>query len=202
MKFLRRLFGLEDETQKWPSGRQRANYGHQAAAEGFEFGGQSALHFDAFTGDTREINTPLGPPPDILSEEQAIQRYRYLLQTAPPETLEHGHVEAFTRMAQSQRARMLQELATALPAETHTTINVQSDDPASLAQRITYIERNTPGLLEQTLGGPAAGMGGGMLAGTLFASIAVGFVESEAARQFFASLTHEAGVAARESHEA
>jgi hypothetical protein len=44
-------------------------------------------------------------------------------------------------------------------------------------------------------------MGGGMLAGTLFASIAIGFVESAAARQFFASLTREAGVAAGEARE-
>ncbi len=201
MKFLRRLFGLEDETQKWQSARQRANYGHQAAAEGFEFGGQSALHFDAFTGDTREINTPPGPPPDILSEEQAIQRYRYLLQTAPSETLERGHAEAFTRMAQTQRTRMLQELVTAFPEETRPTINVRADDPVSLAQCITHIERNTPGLLEQTLGGPAAGMGGGMLAGTLFASIAVGFVESAAVQQFFTNLTHEASMAAGEARE-
>jgi hypothetical protein len=201
MKFLRRLFGFEDEPQKPQSARQKANYGHQAAAEGFEFGGQSALKYDAFTGDSREINTPPGPPPDILSEEQAIQRYRYLLQTAPPETLERGHVEAFTRMAQSQRARILQELAATLPEETRATLNLQTDDPAHLAQTITRVERSAPGLLEQTMGGPAAGMGGGMLAGTLFAGIAVGFVESEAARQFFANLTREAGVAAGESRE-
>jgi|GEM_PF-5170131 len=201
MKFLRRLFGFEDEPQKQQSARQKANYGHQAAAEGFEFGGQSALEYDAFTGNSREINTPPGPPPDILSEEQAIQRYRYLLQTAPPETLERGHVEAFTRMAQSQRARILKELAAALPDETRASINLQADDAASLAQTITHVERSAPGLLEQTLGGPAAGMGGGMLAGTPFAGIAVGFVESEAARQFFAGLTREAGVAAGESRE-
>jgi hypothetical protein len=104
-------------------------------------------------------------------------------------------------MARSQRERILQELATALPEETRATLNLQADDPASLAQTITRIEQNAPGLLEQTLGGPAAGMGGGMLAGTLFASIAIGFVESAAARQFFASLTREAGVAAGEARE-
>ena len=34
-----------------------------------------------------------------MTDEQAIQRYRYMLQTAPPETVEQAHAEAFRRIA-------------------------------------------------------------------------------------------------------
>lgn len=199
MDFLRRLFGQPAEPPKpRPSERKHA-YGYQAAAEGFEFGSESVLKHDAFTGDSRDVNAPSGPLPAILSEEQAIQRYRYLLQSAPPATLAQGHAEAFVRMPQAQRARILRELAAARPADPSGTFHPLQDDPRSLAEIVTEVEREAPGTLEHALGGPAAGLGGGMLAGTLFASIAVGFIESDAARQFFDSLTREATIAASET---
>ena len=32
---------------------------------------------------------------DLTPDEQAVERYRYLLRTAPPETIEEAHAEAF-----------------------------------------------------------------------------------------------------------
>ena len=41
-------------------------------------------------------------PPD--ADEQALERYRYMLKTAPPETIEQAHEEAFARLTPAQRA--------------------------------------------------------------------------------------------------
>jgi hypothetical protein len=32
------------------------------------------------------------------ADEQALQRYRYMLRTAPPETIEQAHEEAFAKL--------------------------------------------------------------------------------------------------------
>ncbi|MFV9505955.1 MAG: hypothetical protein AB4911_15495 [Oscillochloridaceae bacterium umkhey_bin13] len=47
--------------------------------------------------------------------EQALQRYRYMLRTAPPETVEQAHAEAFSRMTAEERAYVLRALADELP---------------------------------------------------------------------------------------
>ena len=49
------------------------------------------------------------------ADEQAVARYRYMLQTAPPETIEQAHEEAFARLTPEQRRLALQQLATNLP---------------------------------------------------------------------------------------
>ena len=41
-------------------------------------------------------------------DEQALQRYRYMLQTAPPETIEQAHREAFAKLTPEQRQLVLQ----------------------------------------------------------------------------------------------
>ena len=33
-----------------------------------------------------------------MSDEQALQRYRYMVQTAPPEMVEQAHEEAFAKL--------------------------------------------------------------------------------------------------------
>ena len=48
-------------------------------------------------------------PPD--ADEQALQRYRYMLKTAPPETIEQAHEEAFAKLTPAQREQALRELA-------------------------------------------------------------------------------------------
>ena len=39
------------------------------------------------------------------ADEQAIARYRYMLKTAPPETIEQAHAEAFAQLTPEQRRR-------------------------------------------------------------------------------------------------
>ena len=44
------------------------------------------------------------PPHGSASpDEQAVERYRYMLKTAPPETIEAAHAEAFERLTPEQR---------------------------------------------------------------------------------------------------
>ena len=52
-------------------------------------------------------------PPD--ADEQALQHYRYMLKTAPPETTEQAHEEAFAKLTLAQREQALHELAAVTP---------------------------------------------------------------------------------------
>ena len=45
------------------------------------------------------------------SDEQAVERYRYMLRTAPPDDIEKAHEEAFARLSPEQRRLALQRLA-------------------------------------------------------------------------------------------
>ena len=49
------------------------------------------------------------------ADERTLQRYRYMLRTAPPETLEQAHQEAFAKLTPAQRAQVLRELAAEIP---------------------------------------------------------------------------------------
>jgi hypothetical protein len=109
-------------------------------------------------------------PPDQLTDEQAVERYRYLLRTAPPEAIEQAHAEAFAQFTPEQRRLVLEELSAAVPA----TERNNRDDPQSLARMATRAEMRQPGTLERTFGsmGPA-GIGlGGMMAGSFLSTIA------------------------------
>ena len=48
---------------------------------------------------------PLGSSAE--ADEQAIQRYRYMVRTAPPEAVEQAHLEAFSKLTPQQRAQVL-----------------------------------------------------------------------------------------------
>lgn len=50
-------------------------------------------------------------PTGTMSDEQALERYRYMLATAPPDEIERAHEEAFARLTPEQRRLALQALA-------------------------------------------------------------------------------------------
>ena len=50
---------------------------------------------------------PGGAPP---GDAQALERYRYLLRTAPPDAIEQVHAEAFATLTSEQRAQVLRDL--------------------------------------------------------------------------------------------
>jgi hypothetical protein len=126
----------------------------------------------------------------VDENEQALRRYRYMLNTAPPETIEQAHAEAFERMTPQQRAYVLQALANELPESERAAAQLAHNDPRAMARVATRAELRRPGTMERTLSAHPApgGMGaGGMMAGiggTLLMSFAAGFVGSMAASAF------------------
>ena len=90
-----------------------------------------------------------------LPDQQAIERYRYLLRTAPPEQIEQAHAEAFEKLTVDQRQQVLAQLAAAVPAGERP----RTDDPATLARVATRAEVRQPGTLERALGGYGPGYG-------------------------------------------
>jgi hypothetical protein len=95
------------------------------------------------------------------SDEQAIARYRYLLRTAPPETIEQAHAEAFAQLTPDQRQQVLTQLAAAVPSSERP----RTDDPETLARVATRAEMRQPGTLERALGGYGPGNGPGYRGG-------------------------------------
>jgi hypothetical protein len=91
-------------------------------------------------------------------DEIAVDRYRYLLRTAPPDAVEEVHAEAFAKLTPQQRRLVFEELSQNAAASDRPA----SDDPRTLARSATRSELRQPGFLERTLG---SGAGGGMSRG-------------------------------------
>jgi hypothetical protein len=122
-------------------------------------------------------------------DQQAIERYRYLLRTAPPERIEQVHREAFAQLTPQQRQLLFDELRAEAPAGEAPV----STEPDALATAATRSELRQPGTVERALnsaqsrftaapgaaafgGGTAAQGGGGMSFGSTFASSMLGSV--------------------------
>ncbi|WP_229790431.1 hypothetical protein [Mycetocola manganoxydans] len=104
------------------------------------------------------------PQQQRSDDEIAVERYRYLLRTAPPEAIEQAHEEAFQRLTPEQRRLLFQQLSADAPAGDAP----RGDDPHSLAQAATRSELRQPGTMERTMAGPSFGsMVGGSLLGTV-----------------------------------
>jgi hypothetical protein len=127
------------------------------------------------------------------ADEQAVARYRYMLKTAPPETIEQAHAEAFAKLTPEQRNMLLQQLSADMPeAERRASGAAIKDDPQSLARLATRAEVRRPGTMERSFGGMAGrGMGvGGTMAGTFLASMAGVVIGSAIAQSFLGDSGH------------
>lgn len=127
----------------------------------------------------------------LTDDERAVERYRYLLQTAPPEAIEQAHTEAFEKLTSEQRAQVLKELAGLLPPGDRVSMPKQADSQ-TLARMATRAEMRQPGALERAFGGGGVGIGG-MLAGGLLSSIAGSFIGSAIAHQFLGGFDGDSG---------
>ena len=113
-----------------------------------------------------------------MDDQQAIERYRYMLRTAPPDDIERAHAEAFTRLTPEQRATVLRELADQVPPSEVPS----SEDPQAMARMATRAELRAPGTMERTFSrvGDGPGMGGMFLS-----TLAGAFVGTAVANAFF-----------------
>ena len=127
-----------------------------------------------FGTEEPQTRAAVSPAPTAASEdERALQRYRYLLRTAPPETIEQVHAEAFSRLTDSQRALVYEELSRGAA----TGERPLSSEPATLARAATRAEMRAPGSLEKSLSGNSAGVTpGGPGFGSMLASSMLGTV--------------------------
>jgi hypothetical protein len=107
-------------------------------------------------------------------DEQAIARYRYMLNTAPPETIEQAHAEAFAQLTPEQRRQILKTIGGNVPPAERAMAEQGGATPEALARMATRAEIRQPGTL------------GGVMAGSLLSSIAGAVIGSMIARQFFA----------------
>ena len=129
---------------------------------------------------------PQGGAPSAGGEdERAVARYRYLLRTAPPETLEQVHAEAFAKLTPEQRQEVLTGLSQSAPQGEAPT----SAEPQDLARAATRAEMREPGTLERTFGRGSFGGGGmgmgGMVMGSMMGTIAGVVIGSAIANTLF-----------------
>lgn len=113
--------------------------------------------------------------PARSDDEIAVERYRYLLRTAPPETIEQVHRDAFSKLTPQQRDIMFEQLTANSPRGEQPA----SNDAASLATAATRSELRSPGTMERSLSGGTqanAFAGQGMGFGGTFGSSMLGTV--------------------------
>src|SRR5688500_8967073 len=85
-------------------------------------------------------------------DEQAISRYRYMLKTAPPETIEQAHAEAFAQLTPEQRRLVLQKITESVPASERASTEPGGANPQALARMATRAEIRQPGAMERMFG--------------------------------------------------
>jgi hypothetical protein len=123
---------------------------------------------------------PRSAAPERSENEIAVERYRYLLRTAPPETIEQVHTEAFSKLTDEQRDLLFRQLTeNAMEGE-----RPANSEPATLAKSATRAELRQPGTLDRAFGGDQAGgrQGpgfGSMLGASLLGTVA-GYVVGSA----------------------
>jgi hypothetical protein len=126
-----------------------------------------------------------GQRAELSEDEQALARYRYMLKTAPPETIEQAHVEAFAKLTPQQRRMLLQELRAEMPDAERA---YAAETPQALARMATRAEVRRPGTLEglfSRMPGAAPGFGG-IMASSLLGSLAGTVLGTMIAQNFLA----------------
>jgi hypothetical protein len=148
--------------------------------------------------DLENVSRPGSQQEEDLTDAQAIERYRYMLRTAPPETIEQAHEEAFAKLTERQRQMVLEQLREATPERDR---GAASTDPRSLARLATRAEIRQPGTLERTFGGMRGSGLGGLMVGTFLSSLAGTVIGSMIAQHFFAEAPQREAMAAEGSDE-
>ena len=111
--------------------------------------------------------------PQRSQDEIAVERYQYLLRTAPPETIEKVHTEAFAKLTPEQRDILFQKL-TENPNPSERPADAE---PATLAKAATRAEFQQPGTMARAFGG--SGQGGpsfGSMVGSSLLGTVAGYV--------------------------
>jgi hypothetical protein len=130
---------------------------------------------NAYGRPAPQNSAPSNQPPRS-ADEIAVERYRYLLRTAPPETIERVHAEAFSKLTEPQRQLVLSELSAGLPPQEQP----RSTEPHAMARAATRAEYMNPGFMERTLGPQRQGPSSASMFGSSMLGTVVGFVVGSA----------------------
>jgi len=80
-------------------------------------------------------------------DDVMLRRYRHLLDTAPRESIEQAHADAFSKLPEPELAAIYEELSRG----SGTGERPLSSEPATLARSASRAEARVPGSLEGTL---------------------------------------------------
>jgi hypothetical protein len=177
MGFLDRLLGRE------PRDPQGAPHGQGAQYPAQQYPAQYPAPGSAPAYGTQDAPSP-GPGSfrERTPDEIAVDRYRYMLRTAPPDAVEQAHAEAFARLTPEQRRQVLAELGQSVPASERAT----SDAPQDLARMATRAEMRQPGTLERSFSGRGGAPGfGSMVGSSLLGTVAGVVIGSAVANALF-----------------
>jgi len=140
-----------------------------------------------FGGDKQQPPGQRAGQHEAMTDQQAIERYRYMLKTAPPETIEQAHADGFAKLTPEQRRLVGEQLNAEVPDAERAVLTQDDASPRSLARLATRAEVRNPGTMERTFGRLGGGGMGGMMAGSFLGSMAGVVVGSMIAQQFFGS---------------
>ncbi len=106
-----------------------------------------------------------GSPTDGYSDQEAVQRFQQVATQLPPQQFQSSAQQAFDQLSPQQRMQLGQELMQSAQQQGVQVPqqNVNLADSGSLAQMVTGLHQQSPGLLTQLLGGgqgAQAGQGG------------------------------------------
>ena len=194
MGFLDRLFGTEPQRQQPPV----PQYGQDPYAAGASTGRPGMTPPPAGSAPPPAGHAPQPAGQGLTEDEAAIERYRYLLRTAPPETIEQVHAEAFGKLTEQQRQQVLADLSSGLsPFE-----QPRSTDPRALARAATRAEYMNPGFMERTLGAQGQGQGrqggpgfGAMVGSSILGTVAGYVIGSALVSSFMGPSMYDQGYA-------
>ena len=108
------------------------------------------------------------PAPQRSDDDIAVERYEYLLRTAPPETIERVHTEAFGKLTPEQRDLLFARLS----ENPNPTERPADAAPDTLAKAATRTELQQPGTLTREFGGQGGMSFGGMVGSSLLGTVA------------------------------
>ncbi len=130
-----------------------------------------------------------GDPTQGYSEQEAQQTFLQVATKLPPQEFQASALQAFQKMSPQQRQELAQLISQQAGQQgvSVPNANPSTSDAGTLAQMVTGLHQQQPGVLTQLLGGSAGGgTGGGMFASPV-AKAAIAGIAAMAAQRILSS---------------
>src|ERR671910_1043162 len=130
--------------------------------------------FGASRQDHQEFIERFRQGPHAVSQEEAVSRYEQVAPNLPPDVYQRSAQEVFAQLSPEQRMQLGQALVQSARHEGQSISDINQDgiddrmqDPDYLAQTVTQVQQEQPGLLGRLFGGGRAAPGGGPPVGSM-----------------------------------